>query len=76
MKEESLRLCDFYDMVIVWPLLAHLILVESAQTFEGVPHSNGVAENQAVVVHSQVFRTCSHFLILFCCSFKETKRSF
>lgn len=75
MKEESLRLCDFYDMVIVRLLLAHLILVESAQTFKGVPHTNGVAENQAVVVHSEVFCTCSHFLILFCHSFKEAKTS-
>lgn len=72
MKEESLRLCDFYYKVIVWPLLAHFILVKSAQTFEGVPHPNGVAENQAVVVHSEVFRTRSHFLIFFCRSFKET----
>lgn len=75
-KEESLRLCDFYFMVIVRPLLAHLSLVEFAQTVEGVPHSNGVAENQAVVVLPQVVCTRSHVLILFRRSFKGTRVSF
>lgn len=76
MKEESLRLCYLYDVFIIWLLLAHLLLIESAQALEGVPHPNGVAENQAVVVLSQVVRTRSHFLILFCRSFMETKTSF
>lgn len=76
MKEESLRLCYLYDVFIIWLLLAHLLLIESAQALEGVPHPNGVAENQAVIVLSQVVRTRSHFLILFCRSFMETKTSF
>lgn len=77
MKEESLCLCYLYDVFIIWLLLlAHLLLIESAQALEGVPHPNGVAENQAVVVLSQVVRTRSHFLILFCRSFIETKTSF
>lgn len=42
-KEESLCLCDFYYVIIVWLLLAHLLLVEPAKTVQGVPHSNGVA---------------------------------
>lgn len=76
MKEESLCLCDLYDVFIVWLLLAHLLLVESTQALKGVPHPDGVAENQAVVVLSQVVCTRSHFLILFCRSFRETKTSF
>lgn len=66
-EEESLSICDLYDLFLVWCcFVLHLLLVVFVQETEGITHANGVAEIQALVVLSKVLCANPHFLILLC----------
>lgn len=63
-EEEPLTVCDLNDVLLIrCCFVLHFLLVIFAQEIQSVPHAEGVAETQALVVLSKVFGAGTHFVV-------------